>query len=166
MYPCARKLCEVCIFFTLSSFAIKQDDQTGKKSSYCTLYVPIHHSLLFLSEALEGRAAGWGSQGAPDTVVNMLSSGLYHLQLLCSAASVMQSKHGSSQVFISLTAEFGPGLTSLHTSVPQHICSNGSCRAKTLCHFLSFFFIYYNTRCGKLVGLEHPEGGGCVYHLS
>lgn len=68
---------------------------------------------------------------------------------------VMQSKHGSSEVFYFPHGQIGPSLTSLHTRMPQHICSDASWRAKhcvTLCFFAFFFFLTQENGLVKLVG--------------
>lgn len=40
-------------------------------------------------------------------------------------------------LFSFLLPSVGPGLTSLHTSAPQHIRSYGAAKAKTLCHIFT-----------------------------
>lgn len=101
---------------------------------------------------------------SPDIVVN------YHqafstcscstLQPACAGQAAMQSEQRSSDVFIHLKAKLAPALPSLHMTMPQHICSDASHRAK----HCRFFFNNTKNDFGELV--EYPEGGGCKHHLS
>lgn len=78
---------------------------------------------------------------------------------LCWRASMSHQKS-----FISLMAKLVPGSLVCTRSCHNTFRSNAWCRAKH-CHF---FFFFYDGRkwLWQVSGLEHPEGGGCKYHLS
>lgn len=103
-------------------------------------------------EALQGELVlvyGREEEGAPDTVVNMLLSGFYHLQLFCTAAGVlrrsgllMESEHGSSEAFYFPHGHIGPGLsTPVHTIPPQHILFKHFMTSEK--HCVTFFFLFF-----------------------
>lgn len=143
--------------------------------------VPVCFGFFFFFEALQGELVlvyGREEEGAPDTVVNMLLSGFYHLQLFCAAAGVprrsgllMESEHGSSEAFYFPHGHIGPGLsTPVRTITPQHILFKRLTTSEK--HCVTFFFVLFfclttqGNGCGKLVGWNILEVGGCKYQLS
>lgn len=127
-----------------------------KKCSYCKLFVPINQFLLFVSCTGMPVSAGlWlGSEGAPDTVVNMLSSGFYHLQLLRSAASVCRSGCAGEQACLirSLLFPSRPNWSQAHLSAHDHATTHFAQMLDVEQNTVTFFFTTQENGCGKLVG--------------
>lgn len=134
------------------------------------LYVPINQFLTCFFHALNGELVlvyDWEVEGAPNTVVNMLLPGFYHLQLFCSAAGMCRLGCDGEQAWLvrSLLFPSRPNWSQAHFCAHDHATT----------HFVQMLHVeqntvshFYNTRkrLWQVSGLEHPEGGGCKYHLS
>lgn len=145
-------------FFPPSSFAIN----SMTKQKMLLLYVPIHHFRLFcfffvfFYEPQPAYSCWCGSGGAPDTVVNMLSSGLHHLQLLSVRRSGRWCRVSTARQksFIFLTAKLVPAsllcTCACHNTFVQMLHGEQN----TVSHFvfLHFFFLTQENGLVKLVG--------------
>lgn len=125
---------------------------------------------VFFYEPQPAYSCWCGSGGAPDTVVNMLSSGLHHLQLLSVRRSGRWCRVSTARQksFIFLTAKLVPAsllcTCACHNTFVQMLHGEQN----TVSHFVFLHFFFFNTRkrLGQVSGLEHPDGGGYRYHLS
>lgn len=136
-----------CFFPPPSSFAIN----SMTKQKMLLLYVPIHHFRLFcfffvfFYEPQPAYSCWCGRGGAPDTVVNMLSSGLHHLQLLSVRRSGRWCRVSTARQksFIFLTAKLVPAsllcTRACHNTFVQMLHGEQN----TVSHFVFLHFFFF-----------------------